>query len=287
MFSHFAPARISIFICLVAVTVSVTSCAAFRPADVNGPESNLTPYPIVLESEGERQNNALVAWQQMAQHFGLSDQLIPEIQPGTATLRNLPANASGAIVLPKVGVEPSESEEELRESLRRFIAEWRPLIGAEPDQLSLVERTDLPSGEKIARYEQHPFRFPLRGDFGQLVIRFRLDRRVTGISSTCLTDVDRLQAQLAAQTPKITSEEAGEHVKGQSLTVSGSSGSQTNFTVPSTAVVEVRQLVAYVKEQMSSKTALEVHLAWEVDITNAPVKTVYLDAITDEIIATK
>ncbi|HET6862999.1 MAG TPA: hypothetical protein VFH91_08115 [Pyrinomonadaceae bacterium] len=281
MFSHFAPMRIPIFICLIAGTLAITSCAVFRPTDVNGPESNPAPYPILLESEGERQNNALVAWKQMAQHFGLSDQL-PEIQPGTATLKNLPANASGGIVLPRVGVGPAETEEELRESLRRFIAEWRPLIGAQLDQLSLVERTDLPAGEKIARYEQHPFRYPLRGDFGQLVIRFRSDRRVTAISSTCLTDVERLQSQLAAQAPKVTSEEAAEHVKGGSLAISGSS-----FTVPSTAVVEVRQLVAYVKEQMSSKTALEVHLAWEVELTNAPVKTVYLDAITDEIIATK
>lgn len=285
MFSPVASTRISIFICLAAITLVATSCAAFRPADVNGPESDLTPYPILLESDRERENNAMVAWKQMAQHFGLSDQLTPEIQPGTATLKNLPANASGAIVLPRVGVGPLESEDEFRESLRRFIAEWRTLIGAEPEQLSLVERTDLPSGEKTARYEQHPFRYPLRGDFGRLVIRFRSDRRVTAISSTCLTDVDRLQSQLADQTPKITSEEAAEHVKGQSLAISG--GSQKDVSIPSTAVVEVRQLVAYVKEQMNSKTALEVHLAWEIDLSNAPIKTVYLDAITDEIIATK
>jgi len=285
MFSPFAWSRISLLILLVAITLLATSCAAFRPADANGPDSNLTPYPVLLESEGERQSNAIVAWQQMAQRFGLSDQLSPEIQPGTATLKSLPANASGAIVLPKVGTDPAESEDELRESLRRFIADWRTLIGAELDQLSLVERADLPAGEKVARYEQHPFRYPLRGEYGQLVIRFKSDRRVTAISSTCLTDVERLQSQLAAQTPKVTSEEAAEHVKGRPLVMS--SGSQTSFTVPASAVVEVRQLVAYVREQTDSKTALEVHLAWEIDLTDAPVKTVYLDAITDEIIATK
>ena len=278
--------RFTLTVCLMVLVLTAASCAAFRPTDVSGPEANLTPYPISLDSDDDRQKNTIVAWQQMAQHFGLSDQLTPEIQPGTATLKNLPPTASGAIVLPRVGTGPAETEDELRESLRRFIAEWKPLIGAEPDELSLIERTDLPSGEKIARYEQHPFRYPLRGDFGQLAIRFKGDRRVTAISSTCLTDVDRLQSQLSALTPKITAEEAAAHIKGRAISIS-TSGSNASFTVPPTAGIEVRQLVAYVKEQQDVSSSLEVHLAWEIDLSNTPVKTVYLDAITDEIIATK
>jgi hypothetical protein len=283
MFSDFGLKRISTIIVVAALALLATSCAAFRPTDVTGPESNLTPYPILLENDEERRNNTIVAWQQMAQHFGLSDQLTPEIQAGTGTLKNLPTTASGAIVLPKVGTGPVESEDELRESLRRFIADWRPLIGAEPDELSLIERTDLPSGEKVARYEQHPFRYPLRGDFGELVIHFKADRRVTGISSTCLTDVDRLQSQLTGLTPKITADEAASHVKGRSLSISTSS----SFIIPPTASTEVRQLVAYVKELTGAGGSPEIHLAWEIDLTNTPVKTVYLDAISDEIIATK
>ena len=53
------------------------------------------------------------------------------------------------------------------------------------------------------------------------------------------------------------------------------------------AVTDVRQLVAYVKEQTGKEGSLEIHLAWEIFLTNTPVKTVYLDAISDEIIATK
>ena len=135
MFSDFVLSRISMIIVVVALALLAVSCAAFRPTDVAGPESNLTPYPIMLENDDERQNNTIVAWQHMAQHFGLSDQLKPEIQTGTGTLKNLPTTASGAIVLPRVGTGPVESEDELRESLRRLIADWRPLIGAEPDEL--------------------------------------------------------------------------------------------------------------------------------------------------------
>ena len=239
----------------------------------------------MLENDTERQNNTFVAWQQMAQHFGLSDQLSPDIQPGTATLKNLPPSASGAIVLPKVGIGPTESEDELRESLRRFITEWRPLLGATPNQLSLVERTDLPSGEKVARYEQHPFRFPLRGNFGELVIRFRADRRVTGVSSTCLTEVDRLQSQLAGLSPRISADEAAALLKGQPVAAPTGTISPV-LILPQTSLIEVRQLVAYVTEQKSPKTGLEVHLAWEINVSNAPVKTVYLDSITGDIIAT-
>ena len=69
MFSDFVLTRISMIIAVVALALLATSCAAFRPTDVTGPESNLTPYPIMLENDDERQNNTIVAWRQMAQHF--------------------------------------------------------------------------------------------------------------------------------------------------------------------------------------------------------------------------
>ena len=115
------------------------------------------------------------------------------LQPYTATLESLPANLPAPMYLPKVGSQTAPTEEDTRESLRRFIVEWQTLIGAEPNQLSLVERTDEPSGVKVARYEQRPFRYPLRGGFGTLVIRFRSNGQLVGLSSNCIPNADRLQ----------------------------------------------------------------------------------------------
>jgi hypothetical protein len=232
---------------------------------------------------GPRLEDASLAWAQLSQRYGLPGKTEPNLQPNTATIQSLPANLSAPIYLPKVAAKTTPTEEETRESLRRFIVEWQRLIGAEPDQLSLVERTDEPSGIKLARYEQRPFRYPLRGGFGNLLIRFRSDGQLVEFSSNCIPNADRLQATLAGLTPKISSEDAVNHIKTQPVTVTDVNGSPRTFSLPANATVEARQLVVYA--QPSPSSGLQLRLAWEIDVTNGPINKVYLDAISDQVIA--
>jgi hypothetical protein len=178
-----------------------------------------------------------------------------------------------------------QTEEQTRESLRRFIADWRQLIGADPDQLSLVERTDEASGVKVARYEQRPFRYPLRGGYGNLLIRFRGDRQLVSLSSNCIPNVDRLQAAINGLTPAITAEEAVAHVKSKTVVTTDTNGRQQTFTIPSNAGLAARQLVVYAQPSYDQNSGLQLHLAWEIEVTNGPMKSVYLDAISDQVIA--
>lgn len=270
---------------VLAATLAVGACAVLQPPDANGPRSNVSPYPIGLVDETARLEEASLAWYQLSKRYGLPEKTQATLHPYTATLQSLPANLSTSILLPKVGSEASQTEEEAREALRRFIVEWRQLIGSDPDHLSLVERTDEASGVKIARYEQRPFRYPLRGEYGNLIIRFRSDRRLVGLSSNCIPDAARLQAALAGLTPKVTWEEAAKHVKSSPITITDAAGRQQTFTLPPTAVAEVRQLVVYALPSPNQTNGLELHLAWEIDIANGPIKAIYLDAIADQVIA--
>jgi hypothetical protein len=264
----------------LTVSIATSSCAVLQPSEANGPRSNVPPYPILLVDPSAR-DGATLAWRQLSQRYGLSQDSPLDLQPLTATIHSIPPNLTGSIVLPKVGAEPSQTEEETRESLRRFIAEWQSLIGADPHQLSLVERTD--NGlVKTARYEQRPFRYPLRGDFGSLVIRFRSDWQLVGISSNCIPNADRLQGTLNNLTPKVTAEQAVNHIKTQSLTLVNG---QT-ISLPANATVTARQLVIYAQPAKDQPSGLTLRLAWEIDVTNGPITKVYLDAISDEIIAT-
>jgi hypothetical protein len=229
---------------------------------------------------------ASVAWYQLSQRYGLPGKTEANLQPYTATLESLPANLPAPIYLPKVGSQTKPTEEETRESLRRFIVEWQRLIGSDPNQLSLVERIDEPSGVKIARYEQRPFRYQLRGGFGHLEIRFRSNGQLIGFSSNCIPNADRLQATLSGLPPKVTGEQAVNHIKTQTMTFTNATGQQQSVSLPANAVVEARQLVVYAQPSKVPPSGLEIRLAWELDITNGPVSKVYLDAISDEIIAT-
>ena len=265
---------------LVAV-VSAGACAAFQPPDANGPTANRPQYPIALSDVGPRLEEASVAWYQLSQRYGIPGKTEANLHPYTATLESLPANLPAPLYLPKVGSLTKPTEEDFRESLRRFIVEWQTLIGADPNQLSLVERTDEPSGVKVARYEQRPFRYPLRGDFGSLTIRFRSDWQLVGFSSNCIPNADRLQGTLNSLTPKVTAEQAVSHIKTQPVTTG-----QQSLSLPANATVEAKQLVVYAQPAKDPPSGLTIRLAWEIDVTNGPIHKVYLDAISDEIIAT-
>jgi len=270
----------------LAAVLLASACAALQPPDANGPASNRPPYPVALPDPGSRLEEASVAWYQLSQRYGLPGKTEANLHPYTATLESLPANLPAPIYLPKVGFETKPTEDDTRESLRRFIVEWERLIGADPNQLSLVERIDEPSGEKIARYQQRPFRYPLRGGFGNLEIRFRSNGQLVGFSSNCIPNADRLQASIAGLTPKVTSEQAVNRIKTQPITVTNTTGQQQSVSLPSNAVVEARQLVVYVQPSKGPPGGLEIRLAWEIDVTNGPITKVFLDAISDEIIAT-
>lgn len=270
---------------VLGLALAAGACAALQPTDANGPRSDVQVYPIGLADPAARLEETSLAWYQISQQYGVPEKSEANLHPYTATLQSLPANLSTSILLPKVGSEINPTEEEMRESLRRFILEWQRLIGAAPEELSLVERTDESSGIKVARYEQRPFRYPLRGGFGNLIIRFRNDRRLVALSSNCLPNAERLQATLAGLTPKVTWEEAANHVKSQPMTITDTAGRQQTSTLPANATVEVRQLVVYALPSPDQNKGLELHLAWEINVTNGPIKTLYLDAISDRVIA--
>jgi hypothetical protein len=281
----FASLRKKCFLILI-ISMLTNACSALQPIDPNGPTASALSYPIALSELGPRLEEASLAWYQLSQRYGLPGRTEANLHPYTATLESLPPALSASIHLPRVGSQTTPTEEDTRESLRRFIVEWQRLIGAQPDELSLVERIDEPSGIKVARYQQKPFRYPLRGGFGTLVIRFRTDGTLVGLSSNCIPNADRLQASIAGLTPRLTAEQAITRIRTQPVTVTNVTGQPQTFSLPASAAVEARQLVVYAQTSITPPSGLQIRLAWEIDVTNGPLSKVYLDAISDEIIAT-
>jgi hypothetical protein len=281
---HFNELGRAFVVTTLLAVVWAAGCSTLQPPDPNGPRSTAPAYPVVFTDEVANQEGALIAWRQLAPLYSGSDQTEVNLDPLTATIRALPTNLKNPILLPKVGAEPVQSEEETRESLRRFIDDWRVLIGAEPSHLSLIERTDEPSGIKLARYEQRPFRYALRGGYGKLLIRFNSNRQLVELSSTCLRNADRLQTALSAITPKVSAEEAVAHIRGKTVNVPDSNGQTRSFTLSANETAEAKQLVVYALPS-SDRSTLELHVAWEIETPNAPAKKVYLDVVSDQIIA--
>ena len=191
---------------------------------------------------------------------------------------------STPLFLPKVGVEPEMNEEETRESLRRLVTDWRLLIGANPAHLSLVERTDRPDGVKVAKYEQRPFRYPLRGGYGLLEIQFLANRALRNITSTCLPDAARLQAALAQVVTKISAPDAIKLVQSSDIVYTDAQGQQITTRVAANDQVSAVELVTYVVPATGRTDALELHIAWEISIGSSPRRLVYVDAVEGKVL---
>lgn len=265
--------------CLVA-----GACSAIPPTETGGPRANQPIYPVLLPADPQRREATLAAARQLIGQVGSTTTDV-NLQPITGTIHSLVTNASTPVYLPKLGAAAEMSEEETRESLRRFIAEWQNIIGANPEHLSLVNRTDQPDGTKTANYEQRPFRYPLRGDFGKLQIRFSADRRVLNITSTCIPNADRLQAALSAVAPTVKPEDAVKFIAANGISYNDASG-QRQIVKPAATDINPRELVFHVVSPTTGSPAIEFHLAWEIELRNSPVKTVYLDAVKSEVLAT-
>jgi hypothetical protein len=271
-------------ILLVALALSAAGCAAVQPVSPGGPLRNQPPYPIWLAEKTQRTEAAAAAWAQLTNQQGISGKATVALQPVTATIQSLPENLRGSLYLPKVGLSAQMNDEETRESLRRFLNEWKTLVGVEPAQLSLVGESTGTDGSKTAFYEQRPFSYPLRGDYGKVVVRFTTDRRVLNISSTAIPDSERIQAALKAALPVLKSEEIPATLVERTFNYSDSSG-QHAYTITAANQVSVQQLVIYPRLVTGPPAGLEFQLVWEISLTNAPVKVIYLDALRDEVTA--
>lgn len=270
----------------LGVVVISAACAAMQPPNAGGPEVG-QPYPVVFREQPQRREASVLALNRLAPGNVPQGQASLHLQPVTATIKSLPANLSTPLLLPKVGTAAEMNEEETREALRRFIDDWRNLIGANPLQLSLANRTDRPDGIKIATYEQRPFRYPLRGDYGKLEIQFTANRRLVNVSSSCIPDAERLQAALAATAPRMKPEDAVKRLLSENVTYTDAQGNQQTYRLSANNKVTPGEVVTFVRASRDRPDILELYAAWEINVADAPFKYVYTDAITNDIIATR
>ena len=241
---------------------------------------------MLLTETTDRREAALAAWAKFTTEQGIKDAPAPELQPVTATIRSLPTFTGTSLYLPKVGDAMPMNEENTREALRRFITSASPIIGAQPQQLSLVQRVDAADGTKRALYEQRPFRYSLRGGYGKLEITFTPDRRVLQINSTCITEIEQLQRAGAGTRPRWDAEKLSALIADRTFTYKDAAGVSQTLTIAKGEDVTVRELVVYPVPRAGDSSILEFHLAWEIIVKRAPFSfNLYLDAVTDETIA--
>jgi hypothetical protein len=282
--------RFALALCALSLAWLCGACADAPGPDPARPRADEPPYPVLLSSDKDRRERALNSWATLARDAGAAaNPPAPELEPATATLRALPAAPSAVVLrLPLVEIKDGDKEsadEATRESLRRFIASARDLLGVTTEDLSLVEVRE-EAGARVARYQQKPFPFPLRGGYGRVEIRFAPDRTVLALSSTAVPDTERLARALAvARTRAISADDVVKRLAGRAFNVTTGAGATQTYTVAAGERVEARELVVYPVSRANDPNTLELRLAWETAIGRAGEVLAYVDAVTGEVFA--
>jgi hypothetical protein len=272
----------------VTLAFMLGACAsAARPAGAERPRGSEAPRFAVLTASDERRAAALANWKSVVGEQAAAVSPTPELRPVTATLASLPAGLRDFPRLPLVvaGDPQNRTEEETRESLRRFLSAAAPLLGIDLKHVSLVEVSDAaaPSGARRALYRQNPFAYPLRNRYGEIGVTFTSDLRVVGLNSTAVPDAERLGRTLAAVPKTVTAAQAIAAVSNRAVTYADGSGAQQTRTVNQLDSTAARQLVVFpLRRDTADSAALELHVAWEVAAD--PSLHVYVDAATGDVL---
>lgn len=282
---NFEPAA-AVLVPLLALLLSACG-AATKPPETGRPRAGGAPYPVVLAASEERRQGAIAAWATIA-GTQATPAPTPELQPVTATLASLPANLAAPVRMPKVVIQDENelSEEEIRESLRRFIATAAPLLGVSTGELSLVAVEEVPGSNNVRRalYRQTPFLRPLRNGYGDVAVTFTTpDLIVTGLSSTAVPDSERLRRALSAVTQQVNAQAASASLANRAVVIRDRDGAEQTRTIAAADQVSARELVVFPVRSASDPATLELHLAWELaaGTPTAPL-LVYVDAVTGE-----
>lgn len=284
--------RIACGIVFITLALVLGACAsAARPVGAERPRGNEPPPFAVLAASDERRTAALANWKTVVGEQAAGASPTPDLRPVTATLASLPAGLRDFPRLPLVVAEAGQkpTEEETRESLRRFLATSAPLLGIDLKHVSLVEATDAPTtgaGARRALYRQDPFAYPLRNGYGAIEVTFTPDLRVVGLSSTAVPDAERLGRTLATVPKTVTAAQAAAALANRTVTYNDPDGAPQTRSLAQPDATAARQLVIFpVRRDAADSSTLELHVAWEVaaDTSNSPL-LVYVDAASGEVL---
>lgn len=277
------------FACLAGLLLFGGSCAASRSTDPGAPaaRSDIPGYPATLANTDNRRERAIAAWRRIANISSGNQAADPVLHPATSTLLSLPAPAP-TLKLPLVG-DPDRATmtaEETRESLRRFLAGAVELLGAETIQLSLVdvaERGDF----RTARYEQRPFLYPLRNNYGLVEIEFTSARRITQLSSRAIPIDEQLRRTINRLAPRLRADEVAAKLVNRTITLIGDGKSVQTLAITAADQIRAQELVIFPLISPVDTATLELRLAWEVGVKAEGAgeeRLVYVDALTGEIL---
>jgi len=257
---------------LLAVPFAACGRSVNTPASSVGSSSVTADYPPTIVESTEHLQQMQAAWNAFFESYGVPAERrkMPDLNPVTHTPQSILGIGPFRIV-------PGGSqldEERIRIVLRDFLAKNAQVLGINAPRVSLDSVTDAGSFGKRYTFVQNDFSYPIVPPAGRIEIIANASGDVVQISDMAVPVV-------SLPSPALTRENAAKRVEGMSFTYGDIAGRPQSVTISNPSEISVKQLVVY-PEQLDN--ALRIRLAWEVKAGSSLPFTVFVDAVTGEIV---
>ena len=268
-------ARVTVAV-LVAVAPLAACGSSVRTAVPAGGERGVPEnYPVNILDSAELREVMRGEWERLFQDYAIpaDRRRLPDLRPFTYT----PSSTLGVgpIPLGRTATGAPLDEERIRLLLREFIAKHALLLGVAANNISLEQVASAGQIGKRYSFVQAGFAHPIAPPYGRLEFVVSDAGEIIQISDTAIPVAD-----LPAD-PRVSRDAARQLVVGRTFTYPDLAGRPQQATVSDPNQVSVKRLVVYPEE---TDAALRLRLAWEVTAGEGLSWTVYVDAITGDIV---
>jgi hypothetical protein len=234
-------------------------------------------YPPTILESAEHRAQAVAGWEALLAEASIPAERrkVPELQPIT----HVPVSILGIGPLPLLPASTSPTlggESRVRAALRGWLERYPLVVGVAASSLSLD--SVVPAGGLGNRYEflQTSYAVPIVAPWGRLDVIVSPAGEIVQISNNLIPAVE-----LSPSAARIERAEAGRRASAQNFEYHDMVG-RPQRAEPSG--VEVRGLVVLPRW---SDVALSIHLAWEVIVGTDLRWTVWVDAVSGQILGTR
>jgi len=230
-------------------------------------------YPTTIVESTEHRAATAVEWTRLFESYGVPPdrRKPPDLAPFTHTPQSL--LGSGPIPLANKGA--SVDDDSIRLLVREFIARHAELLGVAAGTLSLESVDDVGGIGHRYTFVQSGFPYPIAPPAGRLLMIVSPTGQIVQLSDTALPSAE------VPDTPRVTRAAAEKVVLGTTFTYGDKAGHPQSVTIGDATAVHATSLVVYAAE---TDAALSVHLAWQVDAGTGLTWTVFVDAVTGQIV---
>lgn len=258
-----------------ACAIAACTSSARVPGPTGGGNDVPANYPTTVIESAEHRDSTRREWERLLASYNLPPERAkaPELNAFTHTPSS--TLGSGPIPLVAAGTTTPTDEESLRLLLREFVTKHADLLGVTAGSLSLERVSDASAVGRRFSFIQAGFPYPIAPPAGRLEFVVSPKAEIVQINDTAIP-----LAEIPSEA-RVTREAAEKVVLGTTFTYGDIAGRPQSVTITDPNAVKATGLYVYADE---TDAALTVRLAWEVIAGTGTTWTVYVDAVTGQVV---